>query len=463
MELNEAFINKPGINMPDMVKKIAKELSIETWRAQAVVSLLREGNTIPFISRYRKEATGTLDEVQVRDISHRLSYLENLEERRIEVIRGIFIQGLLTEELYNNIQKCDILSELEELYAPYKKKKRTRAMIALEKGLGELADLMASIGEIEREAARFIDAGKGVENEGEALQGAMDILAERFSQDIDNRKALLEFIMSDGEIIIKGKKVKDASVFKMYYDYRERVSEIKPHRILAINRGIREGELEADIEFDREKALDIMVSRTAIANSYHNASVTDSLKRLMIPSVLREVRGSQSVEADGHGISIFALNLKSLLMQPPIRRTRVLGVDPGIRTGTKAAALDENGKFLGYFLFFQDKEDASIKAIKDAVEKYNIQLIAIGNGTGSNEVRQVVSKAITVFKLPVEYTVVSEDGASVYSASDIAIEEFPGLDLTIRGAISIGRRLQDPLAEFVKIDPKSIGVGLYPA
>lgn len=219
MELNEAFIGGLVISTPEIVNKIAGELSIETWRARAVVSLLKEGNTIPFISRYRKEATGTLDEVQVRDISHRLSYLENLEERRIEVVRGIFSQGSLTEELYINIQKCATLSELEELYAPYKKKKKTRAMIAVEKGLGELADLMASIADIEKEASRFVNTEKGVENAGQALQGAMDILAERFFQDIDNRKALLEFIRVNGEIKVKGKKDRDASVYKMYYDY----------------------------------------------------------------------------------------------------------------------------------------------------------------------------------------------------------------------------------------------------
>ena len=320
---------------------------------------------------------------------------------------------------------------------------------------------MASISDIEKEAQRFIDPEKGVNNAEEALQGAMDILAERFSQDIDNRKVLLDFIRSEGELAIKGKKDKDTSVYKMYYDYRERISEIKPHRILAINRGVREEELESSIEFNEEKAQEIMLKLGAIANSYHKSAVEDSLKRLLIPSVTREIRGYQSENADNHGISVFAENLKGLLMQPPIKRTRVLGVDPGIRTGTKAAALDENGKFLSYFLFFQNNRDASIKAVKDAVLKYKIALIAVGNGTGSHEVQEVVAGAITEYNLPVEYTVVSEDGASVYSASDIAIEEFPELDLTIRGAISIGRRIQDPLAEFVKIDPRSIGVGLY--
>ncbi len=461
MDFNEEFIGGLCVSIPEIIDILSEEFGIEIWKARSVVSLLKEGNTIPFISRYRKEATGSLDEVQVRNISHRLSYLENLQERRIEVIRGIYSQGRLTEEIYSNIQKCCILSELEELYAPYKKKKKTRAMAAVEKGLRGLADLMAAVAEIEKEALKYIDIEKGVNSADEALRGAMDILAESFAQDINNRKVLMEFIKAEGELAVKGKKDKDTSVFKMYYDYREPLSEIKPHRVLAINRGLREEELEVNIEFNEEKALNIMISRCKIANSYHSAAIEDSLKRLLIPSVTREVRGLQSETADSHGISIFAENLKGLLMQPPIKRTRVLGVDPGIRTGTKAAALDENGKYLGYFLFFQNKQEDSIKAIKDAVEKYRVQLIAIGNGTGSQEVREVTARAISECNLPVEYTVVSEDGASVYSASDIAIEEFSDLDLTIRGAISIGRRIQDPLAEFVKIDPRSIGVGLY--
>ncbi len=461
MEINEAFVSELKVSLPEIMKKITGELGIKQYQTEAAVSLIKEGNTIPFISRYRKEATGSLDKVQVREISHRLTYLENLEERRLEVIRGIFQQGKLTEELYQNIAKCETLTELEELYAPYKKKKKTRAMIAMEKGLEELADLMASVADIEKEALRFVDAEKGVNTAEEALQGAMDILAERMAQDMDNRKALWDFMTSSGEITITGKKDAEKSVYKMYYEYREPLKEIKPHRILAINRGEREDELDVKIDFDEEKAKEIMISRYKIANPYHQSAVEDGLKRLLQPSVLRKVRGTQSEAADKHGINIFAENLKGLLMQKPIKRTRVLGIDPGIRTGTKAAALDENGKYLGYFLFFQDKKEASKKAIAEAVKKYNVELIAVGNGTGSHEVQEVVAEAITEFDLPVEYTVVSEDGASVYSASEIAGEEFPDLDLTIRGAISIARRLQDPLAEFVKIDPKSIGVGLY--
>ncbi len=461
MELNESFISALSVSMSRIIGKISEELGLEKSRVEAAAALLKEGNTVPFISRYRKEATRSLDEIEVRDISHRMAYLENLEQRRIEVARGIFLQGKLTEDLYVNINKCETLSELEELYLPYRKKKKTRAMAAMEKDLGPLADLMTESADIEKEAVLFINSEKGVNNAEEALGGAMDILAERLAQDMDMRKTVLDFIKREGEISVKGKKDPETSIYKMYYDYREPVREIKPHRILAINRGQREGELDADIVFDEEKVCDIVLAGVRIANSYQKSAVIDGLSRLLIPSVLRDLRGAQSDAADSHGISIFAGNLKGLLMQPPIKRTRVLGVDPGIRTGTKAAALDENGKYLGYFLFFQKNKEESIKAVGEAVKKYNIQLIAVGNGTGSPEVCEIVAGAIIENDLPAEYTIVAEEGASVYSASDLAREEFPDLDLLIRGAISIGRRIQDPLAEFVKIDPRSIGVGLY--
>ncbi len=461
MELNEDFINGLEINPVDIIKNISQELNIPVRQVNATVNLFKEGNTIPFISRYRKEVTGSLDEIQVRDISHKLSYLENLETRRIEIIKGIFAQGKLTDELYLNILKCSTLTELEDLYAPYKKKKKTRAMIAIEKGLEELAGLMMTIKDIEKEAARFINPDKGVNSAEEALQGAMDIIAEKTAQDVDNRKLVREYINGSGEVVIKGLKDESTSVYKMYYDYREPVKLLKAHRVLAINRGEKEEELSVKIEFDNEKASELLLSRYNIMNSFQKSAIEDGLKRLLLPSILREIRGTQSDDADQHGIGVFAENLKGLLMQPPIRRTRVLGVDPGIRTGTKSAALDENGKYLGYFLFFQDKKEVSKNAIAEAVKKYKVELIAVGNGTGSHEVQEVVAESISDYNLPVQYTVVDEDGASVYSASELAGEEFPKLDLTIRGAISIGRRIQDPLAEFVKIDPRSIGVGLY--
>ncbi|OHD11274.1 MAG: Tex-like protein, partial [Spirochaetes bacterium GWB1_27_13] len=461
MEINEVFINSLLINQAEIERKISEDLNISVHQVRATVDLLKTGSTIPFISRYRKEATGSLDEVQVRDVNHKLLYHENIESRRIEIAKGIFGQGKLTEELYTNIAKATTYAELEDLYAPFKRKKKTRGMIAIEKGLEELANLMENVALIEKEADRFVNEEKGVKNVKEALQGAMDIIAERISHDVDNRKMIKDFIFGNGNFVVKGLKNEETSVYKMYYNYKEPIKTVKSHRILAINRGEREEELEAKIDFEEEDCNKLIVSNYIISNEYHKDAILDGLKRLLVPAVLREIRSDFTEEADKHGIGVFAENLTGLLMQPPIKKTRVLGIDPGIRTGTKAVGLDENGKYLGYFLFYQERKEDSKKAIVEAVKKYNVELIAVGNGTGSHEVQIVVADAITQYNLPVQYTVVDEDGASVYSASDTAREEFPDLDLTIRGAISIGRRIQDPLAELVKIDPKSIGVGLY--
>lgn len=461
MELNAEFINSLELNPIEVIRKIGEETGISIKQVNATVNLIKEGNTIPFISRYRKEVTGMLDEIQVREISHKLTYIENLETRRIEIVKGIHSQGKLTGDLYVNLMKCATMTELEDMYAPYKKKKKTRAMIAIEKGLEELANLMQTVKDVEKEAARFISEEKGVATVEDALKGAQDIIAERVSQDVEHRRLVRGFLMSSGEIIVKGVKDEASSVYKMYYDFKEPLKQVKPHRILAINRGEKEEELEVKIEYDQDKSSQMLLERIKTFNDYHKEAIEDGLKRLLLPSILREIRGTQSDEADKHGITVFAENLKGLLMQPPIKRTRVLGVDPGIRTGTKCAALDENGKYLGYFLFYQHNVDEAKKLIAAACHKYKIELIAIGNGTGSHEVQQVVAEAIDEFNMPIHYTVVAEDGASVYSASELAGEEFPDLDLTIRGAISIGHRLQDPLAELVKIDAKAIGVGLY--
>lgn len=461
MEINEVFIEGLSLNQAEIERKISTELNIGVLQVRNTVDLLKSGSTIPFISRYRKEATGNLDEVQVRDINHKLLFHENIETRRIEIIKGIFSQGKLTEDLYNNIAKATTYAELEDLYAPFKKKKKTRGMIAIEKGLEELANLMEKIKDIEKEAKNFIDAEKGVNNEKEALDGAKDIIAERVSHDVDNRKKIKDFIMQNGFLLVKGLKDGEKSVYKMYYDYKEALKNVKSHRVLAINRGEKEEELIATIDYDEEHIYKYIIDYHAINNDYHKDAIMDGLKRLLIPAVVREIRNDFTEEADKHGIGVFADNLKNLLLTPPIKKTRILGIDPGIRTGTKAACLDENGKFLAYFMFYQEKKEESKRVIAEHINKYNLELVAVGNGTGSHEVQQVVSEAITQYNLPVQYTVVSEDGASVYSASDIAREEFPNLDLTIRGAISIGRRLLDPLSELVKIDPKSIGVGLY--
>ncbi len=463
MEINELFIEALKINQAEIETKISKELNISLNQVRATVDLIKTGATVPFIARYRKEVTGSLDEVAIRDINHQLEYNENIENRRIEITKAIYSQGKLTEELYENIAKATTYSEIEDLYAPFKRKKKTRGMIAIEKGLEELATLMETLSDskLEEEAKRFINVELGVNSESEALDGAKDIIAENVAHSIDNRKNIKEFILKNGEIVIKGLKNEETSVYKMYYSYKEPLSTLKPHRILAINRGEKEEELIVTIDYDLEECEKELLSNFRVSNSYHKDAIIDGLKRLLLPAVLREIRSDNSSAADKHGITVFSENLSNLLMQPPIKKTRVMGVDPGIRTGTKVSLLDENGKYLNYFMFYQDRKEDSKEKIAKAVKDAKIELIAVGNGTGSHEVQTVVAEAITDYSLNVEYTVVAEDGASVYSASDVAREEFPELDVTIRGAISIGRRIQDPLSELVKIDPKSIGVGLY--
>ncbi|GHU01918.1 tex protein [Spirochaetia bacterium] len=476
LQLNEEFIKGLAINEVTLIKKIAGDTAISPSQVSSVIGLLNEGSTVPFIARYRKEKTGSLDEVQIRDIEHLFSAGKNLEARRIEIIRGIFEQGKLSDSLYGNIVKAATMAELEDIYAPYKRKKKTRGMIAAEKGLEPLAEAMKTLPEklLREKAAEFIrddaeNAALSVATVDDALQGAMDIIAEEVSQQSENRAAVKSFYQKDGRIIVKAaekagvdsEEAKKTSAYQMYWDYTEPLSRIKAHRILAINRGEREGVLDVDIDVDENVAVELLQGRYTFHNDYHKTAVEDGLKRLLSPAVIREIRGDKETEADDHGISVFSQNLKNLLMQQPIKGTRVLGIDPGIRTGTKCAFLDDTGKYLGNFVIYNHKVDEAKKLILEGVKRFNIQLIAVGNGTGSREAQEIVSAVIAENNLEVLYTVVDEDGASVYSASDIAREEFPELDLTIRGAISIGRRLQDPLAELVKIDPKSIGVGLY--
>ena len=477
MEFTQEQIDALSVNEVEIMTRIATELSIRVAQVAAVITLINEGCTVPFISRYRKEQHGSLDEVQVRDCDHLFKSYGNLESRRIEIIKGIFAQGKLTDSLYEAVTKAGTLTELEDLWAPFKKKKRTRGMIAIEKGLDPLADAMLELDDaaLEAKAAEFVKENTenpelSVASVADALSGAQDILAERTSQSTENRSAVRDFYLSSGTIVTKGivpegqteESAQKTSVYQMYWDYSEPLSEIKPHRILAINRGEREGALEVTINVDIDGAVSLLQKKSRIANKYHKAAVEDGVVRLLSPAVVREIRSTEADEADEHGIGIFSENLKNLLMTQPIKGTRVLGVDPGIRTGTKCAALDETGKYLGYFLIKQVTDpEGSAAAIRTAILKYKIQLVAVGNGTGSQEVQDIVSKVISEHCPDVMYTVVDESGASVYSASDIAREEFPDLDLTIRGAISMGRRLQDPLAELVKIDPKAIGVGLY--
>ena len=480
MEFTQENIDALKVNEVEIMKKIAGELTITISQVSAVISLVAEGCTIPFIARYRKEKHGSLDELQVRECDHLFTSYRNLEERRIEIVQGIFKQSKLTETLYNSVMGAKTMTELEDLWAPFKKKKKTRGMMAQEKGLEPLADFIAGENNdaaVEEKAKEFIktdneDSTLNVETAEDAINGAKDILAERISQDTKNRESLHDLYMAEGNIKTKGivpdgmneKDAEESSTYKMYWDYSEPLNQVKPHRILAINRAEREGALEVTLDVDVESGVKEIQKKFKSSNKYYSEAIEDGVVRLLSPAVLREIRSDETDEADNHGIGIFSENLKNLLMTQPIKGSRVLGVDPGIRTGTKCAALDETGKYLGYFLIKQVADpEGSYKAIAEAIDKYDIQVVAVGNGTGSQEVQAIVSKVLSeeYSDADVKYTVVDESGASVYSASDIAREEFPDLDLTIRGAISMGRRLQDPLAELVKIDPKAIGVGLY--
>lgn len=480
MEFTQEAIDALQVNEVEIMKKIADEINVRVQQVSAVISLINEDCTIAFISRYRKEKTGNLDEVQVRDIDHLFKSYKNLEERRLEIVKGVFAQGKLTDSLYEAIMKAETLTALEDLWAPFKKKKKTRGMVAQEKGLEPLADFILGENDdaaVEKEAEKFVktdneDSALNVESAEDAIQGAKDIIAERISQDAENRKAIHDLYMATGNIKTKGivpegqseEQAMKTSTYQMYWDYSEPLNQVKPHRILAINRAEREGALEVTIDVDVDAAVDLIAKKNAIHNQYHKDAIEDGIVRLLSPAVVREIRSNETDEADEHGIGIFSENLKNLLMTQPIKGSRVLGVDPGYRNGTKCAALDETGKYLGFFKIFQEQDpEGAYKAINDAIDKYDIQVVAVGNGTGSHEVQAIVSKVINenYADSDVKYTVVDESGASVYSASPVATEEFPDLDVMVRGAISMGRRLQDPLAELVKIDPKAIGVGLY--
>ena len=479
MEFTQEQIDALVVNEVEIMKKIADELNIRVQQVSAVISLFNEGCTVAFISRYRKEKTDNLDEVAVTAIDHSFKSYKNLEERRLEIVKGVFAQGKLTDSLYTAIMASTTLAALEDLWAPFKKKKKTRGMVAQEKGLEPLADAMLEMNDadIEKEAEKYIktdneDSALNVETAQDALDGAKDILAERTSQDVKNREAVKELYMATGNIKSKGivpegqteEQAQKMSTYQMYWDYTEPLNQVKPHRILAMNRAEREGALDITIDVDVDSAVNELQKKVKINNKYHAEAIEDGVVRLLSPAVVREIRSNEADEADDHGIGIFSENLKNLLMTQPIKGSRVLGVDPGYRNGTKCAALDETGKYLGFFKIFQEiNPKEAYDLINNAIDKYDIQVIAVGNGTGSHEVQEIVSKVISenYADADVKYTVVDESGASVYSASPVATEEFPELDVMVRGAISMGRRLQDPLAELVKIDPKAIGVGLY--
>ena len=457
----------------EIIKEIAQELNIKIEQVEAVLTLLEEGNTIPFIARYRKEKTGSLDEEQIRKINEVYDYQVSLLKRKEDVIRLIDEKGLLTEELKNNILNCNKLVEVEDLYRPYKEKKKTKATDAINNGLEPLAKIIMSFPnnlDIEKTASNYLnDKVKSIE---EAIQGAKYIIAEWISDNASYRKWIRNNMYYKGKIVSKLKKnAKDETkTYEMYYDYNESVKYIKPHRILAINRGEKENVLNVNIEIDNSE-IETFLKTKIIKNTKSNVSdividaINDSLKRLILPSVEREVRADLTEIGENSAIDNFGKNLEKLLLTPPMKDKIVLGFDPAFRTGCKLAVIDQTGKKLEIAVIYphepHNKYEESKKILTDLIKKYKVEIIAIGNGTASRESEKFVSQVIKEEKLPTEYIIVSEAGASVYSASKLAIEEFPDLTVEKRSAISIGRRLQDPLSELVKITPESIGVGQY--
>ncbi|WP_415349356.1 RNA-binding transcriptional accessory protein Tex [Clostridium perfringens] len=454
---------------------LSKELGISLKQVTSVIEMLDEGNTVPFIARYRKERTGGLTDEVLRKFNERLTYLRNLESRKEDVLRIIEEQEKLTPELKLKIEKATTLTEVEDIYRPFKAKKRTRATMAIEKGLKPLAELILSgefNGDIVEEANKYINEEKGVKNEEEALQGAMDIISEIISDNADYRKWIRNFVQKDGVIQVKGSS-EEQTPYEMYYDYKEPVRTIPSHRILAINRGEKEKILSVKVTCNDERIIDYLNKKVLkvnkITDKYLEESIKDSFKRLIYPSIEREIRSELTSKGEEGAIDIFKANLKALLMQAPIKGKVVMGFDPGFRTGCKVAILDETGKFVENTTVYptapQNRIDETISTLKKLIKKHGVQVISLGNGTASRESEEVIAKMLKEIKeetgKELFYVIVSEAGASVYSASELANKEYPDLDVTVRGAISIGRRLQDPLAELVKIDPKAIGVGQY--
>lgn len=457
----------------DILKVLAAEFNLKPYQVKNTVELLDEGNTIPFIARYRKEQTGELQDFVIRELSNRLNYLRNLEARKEEVIRLIDEQGKLTEELREEILASETLQRVEDLYRPYRPKRRTRATVAKEKGLEPLAEIIFNQSldgeEFESAVLSFVDEEKGVNNEEEALEGAMDIIAEMVSDDADNREILKKILYDKGMVVVEAVDKEEKSVYEMYYDYKEPVKTIANHRVLAINRGEKEKKLRVSISIDTD-LVELLIHKTVKdkdkdTSIYIERAIEDGFKRLLFPSLEREIRNSLTERAEEEAIKVFALNLKPLLMQPPIKGKTVMGIDPGYRTGCKVAVIDETGKLLDYTTVYptepQNQIEETKAELKGLIERHSVDIIAIGNGTASRETELVVAEMIKELNREVSYIIVSEAGASIYSASEVGMEEFPDLDVSIRGAISIGRRLQDPLAELVKIDPKHIGVGQY--
>ncbi|MCY7630957.1 RNA-binding transcriptional accessory protein [Bacillus altitudinis] len=457
-----------------LLKQIATELKLSTKQIGSVIQLLEDGNTVPFIARYRKEQTGSLDEVQIQTISERYTYIQNVTNRKEEVIRLIAEQDKLTDELKQKIEQAHKLQEVEDLYRPFKQKRKTKANVAKAKGLEPLAEYLLQLpnDEIEKKASAFINEEKEVTTAEEALEGAQHIIAEQLADDPDMRKWIRSETYQKGSLVTSGKDVEndEKNVYEMYYDYQEPIKKIVPHRVLAVNRGEKEGILKAAIEPPAENIrfyLDkqVLKGKQTTARPYIEAAIDDAYKRLIQPSIEREIRKELTEKAEEQAIHIFAENLRKLLLQPPMKGKRVLGVDPAFRTGCKLAVVDDTGKVHHIGVIYphppvQKKAEAKQK-VKEIIQSSNIEVIAIGNGTASRETEQFIADLIQELDQPVSYLIVNEAGASVYSASALAREEFPDLQVEERSAISIARRLQDPLAELVKIDPKSVGVGQY--
>ena len=457
----------------DILNKLREELQVERWQVEAAVKLIDEGNTIPFISRYRKEATGSLNDEVLRNLYERLNYLRNLEEKKTSVMASIEEQGKLTDDLKNKILAAETLVVVEDLYRPYRPKRKTRASVAKEKGLDGLADLIREqkfSGSLEEAAAAYVNPEKGAADTKEALQGAQDILAEGISDEADYRMYIRKITMDEGKLTSTARDEKAQSVYEMYYQYEEPLKKAAGHRVLALNRGEVEKFLTVKVEAPRDRILQylakkVITEENPVTEAVLRAVIEDSYDRLIAPAIERDIRNELTEKAEEGAISVFGKNLEQLLMQPPIAGHVVLGWDPAFRTGCKLAVVDATGKVLDTKVIYptapQNKVEEAKKELKKLIDKYDISLISVGNGTASRESEQVIVDLIKELKKPVQYVIVNEAGASVYSASKLATEEFPQFDVGQRSAASIARRLQDPLSELVKIDPKSIGVGQY--
>ena len=457
----------------DIIQKIKEELQVEKWQVEAAVKLIDEGNTIPFISRYRKEVTGSLNDEQLRNLDERLTYLRSLEDKKEQVLKSIEEQGKLTDELKEKILAAQTLVVVEDLYRPYRPKRKTRASIAKEKGLEPLAEYILRQEATEpvlNEAAKYVSEEKEVKTPEEALQGAQDIIAEMISDDADHRLYIRNITVEEGIVTSTAKDEKAQSVYEMYYNFEEPVKKIAGHRVLALNRGEAEKVLTVKVNAPKERILRYLEKKLITKENEYTtpvicAAVEDSYDRLIAPAIEREIRNDLTEKAEDGAINVFGKNLEQLLLQPPIAGKVVLGWDPAFRTGCKLAVVDATGKVLDTKVIFptapQNKVEESKAELKKLIKKYNVDLISVGNGTASRESEQVIVELLKELDRPVQYVIVNEAGASVYSASKLATEEFPNFDVGQRSAASIARRLQDPLAELVKIDPKSIGVGQY--